>query len=277
MNHITQKQTLYVNSKFKNSGTHSNFTYNLDIDPNKISIFNRVSVLDAIIPKSFYTIDSSNNTFTVEENSIQRTITITPSNYSRKSFRSHLTTLLNTGNEAGYTYTISYDQSTSSGDDGKYTFTVTTVSPQPIFILGNTGPSDALGLELNTSYTFTSDQLKSVNVSNFRQLNRIILSSNICQNYNNNFLQQIISNDNNFEYIIFKNDLIYETYKDFVERTGSNNYYFKLLDEDLNEIDLNGLSISFTLLLWKENNITNLISDYIKMKVYQNKIKDATN
>lgn len=265
MNSIQEKQTIYINSNNRIDGTHTNFSAFLDVDPNKK--FNRVSLIDLVVPKSMYLINSNNNTMTVEENSIQRTITIPVGNYSRKSFRSVLQTQLNTSAESGYVYTITYDQSSSVGDTGLYTFGCDTVSPQPKFIIG-TGLYTQLGLEKNTTYTFVADSLVSVNVMNFRSQTRLILKSNISQNYNNNILHYITSIDGDWQYVNFQNNSIVETYKDFI-LSNSNVYKFQLLDENLVEIDLNGLPISFSILLWKENKISNLIENYIKLKIVE--------
>jgi len=205
----------------------------------------------------------------VEENSIQRTVTVPVGNYSRKSFRSVLQTQLNTSAESGYVYSITYDQSSSVGDTGKYTFSCQTISPQPKFIV-STGLYEQLGLEKNTTYTFVGDTLTSVNVMNFRARTRLILKSDICQNFNNNILHYITSIDADYNYLNFQNQNPYFTYKDFVI-SSSNLYKFQLLDENLNSIDLNGLPISFTVMLWRENDIGELIENYIKMKVLNEK------
>ena len=273
MNSIVHKQTLYVNSanRLDESVSSTNFLYRLDIDNNKE--YDKVSLIDLVVPKSFYNISSSNNTITVEENSIQRTITMPVGNYSRKSFRTVLQTQLNSNAESGYSYTISYDQSSSGQDNGKYTFVCTSVSPQPIVIIG-TGCYEQLGFDKNSTNTFVADILISSNVVNFRAKTRLIFKSSMSQNYNNNILHYITSIDADFDYVNFQNDNIVETYKDYV-RSNTNIYSFQLLDESFNAIDLNGLDISFSVLLWKENNISDLIKNYILMKTYKMKIKDS--
>ncbi len=270
---IQHKQTVYINSanRLDASNSSTNFLYILDIDNNKE--YDRVSLIDLVVPKSFYNVNSSNNTMIVEENSIQRTISMPIGNYSRKSFRSVLQTQLNTNAETGYVYSISYNQSSSQQDDGKYTFSCNTVSPQPIFIIG-TGLFEQMGFNKNSTNTFENDVLISSNVVNFRAKTRLIFKSSLCQNYNNNILHYITSIDADYDYVNFQNNNIIETYKDFI-RSNTNIYSFQLLDESYNPIDLNGLNISFSILLWKESSINELIKNYILMRTYNKKIKES--
>eukprot|EP00732_Lithocolla_globosa_P002042 Lithocolla_globosa_v1_NODE_1204_length_2791_cov_31.125457.p2 type:complete len:225 gc:universal NODE_1204_length_2791_cov_31.125457:814-140(-) len=220
------------------------------------------------IPKSSYTIDSKNNTFIIEENTIQRTITLDIGNYSRKSFKNVLQSKLNESPAIGYSnYIVSYDSSSNTGDNGKYSFSVTNPSnPQPIFIFSS-GLTDQMGFNINTSYTFENNTLTTVNVSNFRPKITYYLISNICQNRNNSILQNIVTaGQSDYDYIIYQNKNPYEYYKDFVQ-AKSNTYTFTIVDEDFNVIDLNGLNIVFTIMLWKENKISDLIKGYIKYKM----------
>eukprot|EP00732_Lithocolla_globosa_P000104 Lithocolla_globosa_v1_NODE_19_length_9697_cov_21.310620.p5 type:complete len:270 gc:universal NODE_19_length_9697_cov_21.310620:1082-1891(+) len=265
MNYISSQQIVYVDSvnKINANDAHTDFSVRLDIDNDQE--FDKVSLLDCTIPKSNYTINSTNNTFTVEENSIQRTVTIPIGNYSRKSFKNVLQSELGTPASGYSNYVVSYDSSSSSGDTGKYTFTVTNPSNPEVIFIFTTGLTDQMGFNTNTSYTFSSNTLMSANVSNFRPKITYFLNSNICQNRGNSTLQNIVANSNDFDYIYYNNPQPYEYYKDFA-KTFSNTYWFRLLDEDGNVVDLNGLNIVFTIMLWKENRISNLIRGYIKWK-----------
>ena len=262
---ILHKQTLYINSKNRLSGSATSFSFYLDID--RSQQFDRVSVIDVLVPKSYYNIGNTNNKLTVSENSVVREISLTIGNYSRKSFRAVLQTALNTSPHIGYSYAVSYDSSSSLSDNGKYTFTVeTSGNPQPTFIFTEfQSPLAQIGFDSGTK-TFSGDIIISENVVNFRPKNRLILKSDILQNFNNNTLQNIISTEGDFDYISFQNATPIENYKDFVQ-TSSNIYNFTLLDEELKGIDLNGLHWSCTIILWKENRISELIKTYIQTKV----------
>ena len=265
MNYLENKQILYVDSHLKQNGSHSDFSYILDVEID--NQFDSVVLLDASIPKSAYIVSSSNNEFTLDEGGVPRTITLPVGNYNRASFKAVLLGLLNAG---AYNYTISYDNASRSEDNGKYVFTIVETGVDPIFEFGADGPYYQMGFEPNSSNSFVSETLTSVNVSNFRFQSVYFLQSDICQNNNNNILQNIISTQSNdFNYINWVNT-IPETYaKDFI-RDKANLYNFRLVDEDKKPIDLNGVNITFTLCLFKKNKIDQLIKNYIKHQTMKN-------
>ena len=85
---------VYMNSRNRASGTHSDFTYEIDF-MGESSKYTNVVVLSATIPKSYYLIDDTNDTFTLNEDTGNKTITITHGNYDIDSFRTELTTKIN--------------------------------------------------------------------------------------------------------------------------------------------------------------------------------------
>ena len=80
------KQLFYINSYEINDGNNSDFSVKLNINPTKK--FNKVVLLQASIPKTYYLIQDGYNTFDLEENGVITTITIPVGNYSKESFRS---------------------------------------------------------------------------------------------------------------------------------------------------------------------------------------------
>lgn len=109
MRYLKNKYTFHVNSNQRSSGDNNfNFRYkiNLPVDAD----VNRICLLDAQIPKSYYVVQDNYNTFQLSENGVTRTITLTAGNYNRKTFSQYLTTALNTGG-VGYTYTVTYNLS----------------------------------------------------------------------------------------------------------------------------------------------------------------------
>src|SRR3954470_22945414 len=122
MSLITSKRLFYVDSHQRISGTHSNFTYQLDY---KNEDYDYCVVLQATIPKSYYLIQSGQNTFTLQEGGSAATITVPIGNYSRSSFQSQLQSLLNSLSPNHWTYAISIPNTLITGDTGLYTYTVT--------------------------------------------------------------------------------------------------------------------------------------------------------
>ena len=84
MSYYSEHQIFYINSNNRSSGTNENFSYILDIDRN--FNYDRVLLLDATIPKSFYNVQTGFNTFTISEDNITRSITLPIGNYNRNSF-----------------------------------------------------------------------------------------------------------------------------------------------------------------------------------------------
>lgn len=258
-----KKQIFYINSRNRISGTDSKFYYYLNIDLNED--FDRVVLLKASIPKSYYLISSNHNTFILDENGTQVDIILPEGNYNRISLKNVLQTCLNNASPNNWTYDITYDNALKENDRGKYIFTVSGNVSQPKFIFGDS-LYEVLGFDKNSTNEFQNDQLISTNVINLTRENTIFIHSDICQNdTSDNVLQEIFTSDTaDYGYIFFSNINVESYAKKFVP--GSNTFYFYLTDEDGNLIDLNGLNINLTIMVFKENQIDHLIAKYIKMK-----------
>ena len=117
--------------------------------------------------KSYYLVQSGQNTFTLVEGTSNAIITIPVGNYSRSSFQIQLQSLLNSSSPHSWTYAISIPNTLITGDTGLYTYTVTGNSSQPQFIIGSY-LYEQLGFNANTTYMFSSGTLTSVNVVKFQ-------------------------------------------------------------------------------------------------------------
>ena len=114
---------LNINNKINSSDSSSNFSMKIDIPPpTDGSSYDRVVVLGACIPNSFYLIQAGLNTFPITETGVIRIITLTPSNYSRPQLQVELQKQLRLGQPSGYIYTVSFP-STSSPQTGLWTIT----------------------------------------------------------------------------------------------------------------------------------------------------------
>lgn len=237
---FTDKELLYIDSKNRSSGTDSNFTYTI---PYTVTKYDYVAVLDASIPKSYYIVQSGQNSFVVRENGVDTTITLTPGNYSRKSLQASLIALLNT---RVYQYSIA-SPSINDVDTGKFTFTVTANVDQPTFTFSSV-LAERLGF-LKTSYTFSANTLTSPNVINLTAENDIYIHSSICQNLHNDILQHVLATtDPTFSYISFKSHDVLAYSKKY--SNIGNTYTFWITDENQINLDLNGINCSFTLMLF---------------------------
>jgi hypothetical protein len=263
MSYFTNKQIFYVNSADRLTGTDTDFSFYLNVDVTQE--FDRVVVLSASIPKSYYLVQLGTNTFQLQENTSIVTITVTPGNYTRQSMATTIKNLLNANSPHSYTYNVSFNNINTTYDQGTYTFSVTgNGAVQPAFIF-TTGLYEPLGFNKNSTYTFSGNSLVSPNVTNLSTETTLFIHSNICQNKEgNDILQEIYtSGDASFSYVNFLNPTPQE-HSRVMGGNKSNIYSFSLTDENGNVISTNGVNINFTIMIYKENDIDSLIKGAIK-------------
>jgi len=262
MNYIVDKEIYHINSAKRITGSASDFYFKLNIDRNKK--FDHVVVLSASIPKSYYLVSNFNKSFTLKEDTNSVLITFPIGNYTRRSLASTLETLLNDNSPNGYTYSVTFQNISLGNDNGKYTINVSgNGSVQPEFIFTNE-MYEQMGFDINSTNTFSNNSLTSADVINLTNETTLFIYSDICQNHNEGILQEIFtSGDISYSYINFKNHAPYEYSKKMVLSKGDT-YLFRILDENGKIVDTNGINVNITLMLFKKNNIDNLIKGAIK-------------
>src|SRR5262249_44087750 len=156
-------QIFYVDSNRRLTGSGgSDFTYSINFDKNLE--FDRVAVLQILIPVSYYAIQQGLNTFTLVEGASNATITLTAGNYNRRSLASTLSSLLTSLSPHGWTYSVTFPATGSQCDTGLYTFSVTgNGGIQPQFVFTN-GCYEQLGFSQNSTNSFVSNSLNSTGV-----------------------------------------------------------------------------------------------------------------
>ena len=260
------KRFVYIDSSRRTSGTNSRFKYNLNV--NNFTDYDSVCVLQANIPKSFYLVESGENTFTLTESASTVTITSPAGNYTRHNLKTVVEGLLNTGSPHSYTYAIAIPASTS-GDDGHYTFTVSgNAGVQPVFTFG-VYIAGLLGFNPNSTNTFVANTLESVNVCKLQLEDSVFIHSSLVNNGNDDILQDVFaSSDPSFSNIVWQCPQIDAFSKKirYYERDAE----FYITDEAGQEMDLQGLNVVFTILLYKSENIAELLKKYIKFSLLQN-------
>lgn len=262
--YFENKQLFFINSRNRLTGTDSNFTIKLNINQN--INYTHISLVNASIPKTFYSVPSGSS-FVVNENGNLININVPVGNYSRNSFKLVLQTLLNT--HCSYTYIMTYENITRTQDTGKYFWTVSGNSGiQPIFILSNSGLYEQLGFNRDSSNTFVGDSLQSVNCCNLNAENNLVLHSNIVDDGNNGMLSNILSSSSNsFDYIIYNNNRLHELSRKIVRSKGDL-YSFSLTNEDNIPIDLNGLNMTFQIMIFHHSeNLYKLLTDYFTYRI----------
>lgn len=265
MSLISNQNIFYINSRNRVSGTDSDFLYQFDIP--KDNKFNKVCVLQMSIPKSYYLIQQGEH-FTLEENKIEVVIQITPGNYTRKSFAATIQNFLNSLSPNGWTYAVTYQNSSTQYDDGKYTFTVSNNTGQPSFIFDTDhNLYENMGFDIGSTNTFVANTLKSTNVINLQKETTLYLHSDIANNGNDNVLQEVFaSTSNDYSTITFLQRDV-EAYSKDITTNTNNVYRFYLTDEDDRAINLNGLNMECTIVMYQKQNVYDMIKQFLKLQV----------
>lgn len=258
----TPPKILNFNSKDRVSGSNSSFTAenSLLIDYG----FDSVVLLQASIPRSFYNIPTGFNTFQLREGVTTVTVSIPAGTYNRVNLQIVLQQRLNASSPNGWVYSVTYPNLASSADTYKYTFSVSGNTSQPQFIFGANSVYRQMGFDIAT-YTFTTNALTSANCINLASITRAFIKSNICVDAQDSILQEIL---NYGTFPMLSLCFFEQNISDLNSRTLDPtvfNYEFSLVDAFGNEIDLNGVPWSFSLVFYKRNNVHELQKDDLKI------------
>jgi len=264
---IVESKVFYLNSRNRldQNDTDSNFTMKLDLPPGHD--YNKVCLLDISIPKSYYLVESG-STFILQELGVNTTITVSPGNYNRRNFATTITTLLNTASPNLWTYTIIYN---SAPDTGKYIYGVSGNSGQPKLIF-NTDNNlfEQFGFSDGSTNTFSAGSLTSTNVVKFSIEDVLYLHCSCVSNNGDNVLREIYTNGNSDYSAINQSTTDIFAYSKDLTLKNNNSYRFYLTDEDDNIINLNGLNINMTLMVYKQNTLSQTVLNLIKQLTQKN-------
>lgn len=226
------KKFFNVDSRYRASGSNTNFNYDLNI-PFRQN-FNSVSVQTVEIPKTYYMLDSvTNNVLNFEYPvATPQVATITSGrNYDASELAAELQTQMNAA-VAGFT--VSIDSNT-----GKFTITHST-GVFNITFATNPKLAKYLGFEQIQYTSNGSFVLTSVNYANLQRYDFLKIRSSIALNNNNDDLA-IVYPASHGEGSIIRYDAV-DTHLTSVgmANSRSNNFNFVLLDESNGVVNLNG-------------------------------------
>jgi hypothetical protein len=231
-------------------------------------IFDRVVVLSALIPKSYYLISSSYNTFQLQEGVSIVTVTIPPGNYTFNAFKTVIPTLLTTASPNHWTYTMTSPNTSTTADTGLFTYVVSGNTSQPAFIFSSANSLwENFGFPTAGTYTFSNGSLISQSVAKLQVEDRLYIVSDIVdgQPNMNGVLQEINAAPSpNYSTIVYQCTAP-EHYSKKIGSILKSEYTFALVDEHNFPIDLNGLSYSFTLLFYKEDDWKSRLKNFMKL------------
>ena len=141
---MRDRVSFIINSANRLSGTSYNFQVKLNIDNNQK--YDRVSLLSAVVAKTYYQVQANNNTFQLSKNETATLIIIPVGTYSRDNFANVLAALLTSNSANGWLYTITYPNVRIAAETGLFTYLVTGNSgSQPQFIMGSDNIHNQMG------------------------------------------------------------------------------------------------------------------------------------
>ena len=267
------KKIYYIDSNNRISGTAENMQYKIDmknLDPD------HCVVLSANIPKTYYILQDGYNKFSILENGVTTIITMTPGNYSRKTLKNELQTILNASSSQGWSYSISY-ASISQVDDGKYSFSVSGNGVlQPSFIFTNVESHihEMMGFDKSSTNAFVSNSLKSVNVIKIIGEDTLYIKTDFCSGHAINTLQEIYShNEPDYNNIRYMNSSPLFHAKE-INNQGSSVFHFQITNENNTIMNLNGCNWTMTLCVFFKETVFDELKNYIQTKKFNvNSIK----
>lgn len=223
------------------NGSDRVFSYEIKLDDD----YEYVSCLQFFMPKSWYMIDSTNNTFSLNEGAGNMNVVLSIGSYNRRQLKTELQTQLNA--TGAYTYVVDID-ATTEPDTGKYYFTVSDNATQPSITLNNSQLAEIIGFNNNTTNTFVADALESTNVINLIKENAVILHANIVEG---GLLQEIYTSSTiDYGSITYINPSPLTTAKKITSK--SNTIIFSITNEHNNILQsLNGGHVIFSLIFFK--------------------------
>lgn len=269
---ITKSQIFRIDSSHRTAGTSSAFTYTLKKSAN--DVYEYVACLHANIPASYYLIQDGYNTFRLNENGLQATITIPKGNYNINSFCRVVANLLSTNSPRGWTYTMTTPNPSREASTGKITITVSGNSGvQPSLVMTSL-VHEQFGFVENSTNTFVSDSLTSTYCCQFQPQNVLIHSSLVFDGVDDT-IQEIYRDNTGFfydmNYILTTNE---DAYAKKISNPKSNVFSFYITDDHGISLDLNGIDCHFTLLFFNKDES---LKHYIKYQMMKEPDVDGEN
>jgi len=209
--------------------------------------FDRISLVRLSIPKTYYLIDSTNNSFTLDEGGLIATVFITEGNYGLKTLETELALQLNTASPSAWTYTCTGDERT-----GKYTFTVTgNGGVQPVITLSEE-IAGILGFAIGST-AFVADTVTGVNVVRLQKTDGILVWTDLCAE-NEGVLSEVFGSSPDFDHISYRQDNVVYTGRHLNTKSSSRATFRVLTYEKPRQVlNLNGHHVHMVIALWTRN------------------------
>jgi hypothetical protein len=178
------KHFVYVNSRNRIAGTDANFTYNIDFPPDRK--FDHVVLLEALIPKSYWLVQTGYNLFALQENNQTVQISVPTGCYALAQWMNQISALLTSASPNGWVYTVTYPSLSNPAvlnEQGQLVYTVTGNSSQPSLIFDtHCVLYEPMGFQQNSVNVFSNNTLQSTCVIKMQSEDRLMIHSNCVNN-----------------------------------------------------------------------------------------------
>jgi hypothetical protein len=268
MSGILASKIYYISSEERTSGTSDNFMFKLSIPDGQK--FDRVCVLQASIPQSYYIVAEGSNVFILRELGTDIQVTVPAGNYSVLSLAGVIQALLTSASSHSWVYTVVFPNTVTSANTGKLLYSVTGNGvDQPSFYFQNE-LHEQFGFELRTWYPFVSGVLQSANVVSFVPETRVFIHSDLGINFDDGdtVLQEIYGN-NTAPLSVMSYQLTTDpsAYSKRLRSDNNNSYHFWITDKSGVQLNLNGQDIMITILAYRKDNFTELFRTWIQHSI----------
>lgn len=253
---IKDKSIFYVNSGNQLSATSNTFSTTLSYLPAD-NDYDSITTLQVSIPVTYWLIQHGEGNFILKEDSTSVTINVPPANYNQQSFATVLSALLTSNSPNGLTYTMTFNDPFTQGQDGLYTYTVNSSTHTISFIFDPKNVlNEQFGFDIGTTQTFTNGSgkatLTSLNVCQFVPENAVYIHSNMVSE-GTDILQDVYNqNSPPFGYIGWINPCPLSYSKKYTGGSGKN-ATFSITDQNGLPLYLNGANVSITFMVYKAN------------------------
>jgi hypothetical protein len=269
---MIRKKIVYIDSKSQLTSGVNTWTEQIDI--NFQDDYDRVTVLQAQIPVSYYVVGAGSNKFTLIEGSQSVVITITSANYNVFNFATTVQALLNANSPNGYTYTMAYPNQYTSPDTGLFSYTVNSIARSvALQFPKNSSLTEQFGFYGGSTNYFTVSGviqiLSSTAVVNFTPETSLFIHCNFVDGETTSTLSDVLVsiyafNVQPYACITYVNPCPLETSRRLTSR--DRNLVFSITDENNGQIFMNGQNILLVLMFYKEDSINRSVEQYIAMK-----------
>lgn len=260
----------HISSYQREDGDINNFRQTIKIPANH----NRISLVSCSIPKSYYLIMDGHNTFLLD--TVQ--YTLTPGNYSVKTFTTAINALISPAS-------IAFSEITAK-------FTLTSTTRSVLSFPPDSQVAGVWGFAPGSVNSIVATKLTSTQVCNFQSVSTIYITSSLVADKVQRFSEILftlpVSGSSDWSFISFDNPCVIETAKFCSLASAGDNtsllnlpVHFSLLDEDGYHIDTNGIDWTMTIRTWTHEPLYDLMKRFVAFSAtqanLQNKIAGINN